>query len=159
MRFESIEALFPEATVLVKPVGGVFQGGGLQLARAPLRLAAARDQAGALQHLQMLGNRRQAHVERLGQLGDGRLTAHQAGEDGAPRRIGEGGESRAEVVGRHGCAKRSDQLTIKLDTSLDTARVKAVARQVGRCVVSFQSRGDGLMACYVTRLTGRLAGP
>src|SRR5688572_14028236 len=61
MRFESIEALFPEATVLVKPVVGVFQGGGLQLAGAPLRLAAPRDQPGALQHLQVLGNRRQAH--------------------------------------------------------------------------------------------------
>jgi hypothetical protein len=36
----------------------------------PLRLTPAHDQPGALEHAQVLGDGRHAHVERLGELGD-----------------------------------------------------------------------------------------
>jgi hypothetical protein len=65
-----------------------------------LRLAPALNQAGALQHLQMLGDRRHAHLEGLGQLGYGAFTGGEPGENRTPRWICEGGESRVEVHGR-----------------------------------------------------------
>src|SRR5687768_4172692 len=51
---ETVKALFPKAAVLLDPFGNVFQRAGFQARRAPLRLTAARDQAGAFQYLQML---------------------------------------------------------------------------------------------------------
>jgi hypothetical protein len=67
-------------------------------AGAPLRLAALLDEAGALQHLEMLRDRRQAHVEGGRQLGDRRLSPGQASEDRAPGWIGESRERRAEGI-------------------------------------------------------------
>ena len=64
-----------------------------------LRVARARDQAGALQHLQMLGNRRQAHVERLGEFQHRRFAEREPRQDRPPCRIGEGREGGAEAVG------------------------------------------------------------
>src|SRR5438105_3143242 len=55
---QPVEALFPEPAVVLDPLGGVLQRRRLQPARPPLRFAAARDQPGALQHLQMLRYRR-----------------------------------------------------------------------------------------------------
>src|SRR4051794_21568602 len=62
---ETVEALFPELTVIFDPLRDVFERLGLQAARAPLRVAAAGNESGALQHLQVLGDRGQAHLERL----------------------------------------------------------------------------------------------
>src|SRR5258706_11344002 len=66
---EPVEAPLPVAPVDLDPVGDVLQRVGLQPAGTPLRLAAALDQTRALEHLQVLGHRRKADVERLGQLG------------------------------------------------------------------------------------------
>src|SRR5262245_25694439 len=54
--FESVETLFPEAAVLIEPVVHVLEARGLQAAGAPLRVAAAGDEPGALEHLEMLGD-------------------------------------------------------------------------------------------------------
>src|SRR5918995_960259 len=51
---ETVKALFPKTAELLEPFCHVFQRAGFQARRAPLRLAAACDQAGALQHLQVL---------------------------------------------------------------------------------------------------------
>src|SRR6185295_17813978 len=84
---QAIEALFPEATVALEPVGGVLQGRRVEAAGTPLSIATARHEAGALQHLQVLRDGGQAHVEGVGQLRDRRLTGAEAGEDRPPRGI------------------------------------------------------------------------
>src|SRR5450755_1469119 len=49
---QTVEAVFPEAPVVVHPSGYVLQRVRLQAAGPPLRLAAASNQPGALQHFQ-----------------------------------------------------------------------------------------------------------
>ena len=61
-----------------------------------------RDQAGALEHAEVLRDRGHAHREWRRQLGDRALARGEAGEDGSTGRIGEGGKRDAEVIGRHG---------------------------------------------------------
>src|SRR4051812_23612469 len=107
---EPVEALFPELPVELDPRGGVLQRPRLQPARPPLRFAAAGDEPRALEHLQVLGNRRQGHVERLGQLVHRRLPPRQPPENRPPSRVGKGRERGAEGV-RHRC---TDYLTDRL---------------------------------------------
>ena len=59
---QPVEALFPELAVALQPVGHVLERRGLQPARPPLGLAALGDQPGALEHLEVLGDGRQAHA-------------------------------------------------------------------------------------------------
>src|ERR1043165_2274110 len=98
---EAIEALLPKLFVAIDPVGGVFQRRRLEVAAAPLRVARAGDEAGALEDLEVLRHGGEAHVERGGELGDGRLAGREAGQDRAPGRVGEGGEGVAELVVGH----------------------------------------------------------
>src|SRR5262245_20017977 len=58
-----VEALLPVPAVALEPVVDLTQRSRLEAARTPLGLAAARDEAGALQDLEVLGDRRQGHVE------------------------------------------------------------------------------------------------
>src|SRR5271163_2433847 len=55
---EAIEALVEKAPVVVEPIVDVLERPRLDPARPPLRATAARNQSGALQNLQVLGNRR-----------------------------------------------------------------------------------------------------
>src|SRR3954454_13501496 len=98
---EAIETLVPELAIAIEPVVHLLEGAGLDPARPPLRLAAARDKTGALQHLEMLGDGGKAHGERLGELRHRRFARHEPRENGPPRRIGEGREGGAEAVRRH----------------------------------------------------------
>jgi hypothetical protein len=63
-----------------------------------LRLAAADDQSGALEPLQVARDRRQAHRKGLSELVDRRLALGESGEDRPARRIGERGEREATMV-------------------------------------------------------------
>src|SRR5258707_14107858 len=65
---EPIEALRPEATVVAEPLGGSGERRCLEACRAKLRVAAARHQAGAFEHLQMLGDGGLAEVGRRHEL-------------------------------------------------------------------------------------------
>ena len=94
---EAIETFLEEPAIVFEPVVDVLERLRLDAAGAELRFAAARDQAGALQHLEMLGDRRQAHGERFCQFHDGGFAERQAGQDGAAGRIGERGEGGVEV--------------------------------------------------------------
>src|SRR5712691_1194195 len=51
---EAVEVRFPEIAIVLHPVGNLLQRRRLQSARPPLRSAAAGDEAGALEHLQVL---------------------------------------------------------------------------------------------------------
>src|SRR5262245_27940762 len=66
---EARVARLPEAPVLLGPVRHLLERRRLQPPGAPLRIAAARDQARALQHLEVLGYGGLAHVEGRAQLG------------------------------------------------------------------------------------------
>src|SRR5438445_258104 len=96
---QPFEALLPVAPVVLDPVSDVLERIGLQPAGPPLRLAAALDQARALEHLEVPGDRGEADVERLGQLHHRGLARSEARQDRAARGIGEGGEGAAEAVG------------------------------------------------------------
>src|ERR1700682_6129743 len=65
---QAIQALLPMAAVIRNPIGDLLERCRLQTAGAPLGLAPARNQAGTLQHLEMLGNPGKTHLERCGQL-------------------------------------------------------------------------------------------
>src|SRR6187455_1130030 len=66
---QAVEPLLPKPAIILEPLIDRLQRLRLDLAGPPLRLAAARDQACTLQHLEMLGDGRAADVEWLGQLG------------------------------------------------------------------------------------------
>src|SRR5262249_18237740 len=58
-----VEALLPEAPIDRQPVIDGLEAVWLELARPPLRLAAARNEASALEHFEMPRDRRQADLE------------------------------------------------------------------------------------------------
>src|SRR4051794_11032099 len=95
---ELVEALGPQAPVLLDPVDGGVQGMSFQVAGPELRLPTAGDQTRAFEHLQVLGDPRQAEVERLGQLVDRRVSGREPGDDGAAGRVGERGEGGVEPL-------------------------------------------------------------
>ena len=98
---QAVETLFPELAVLLDKIGGLVQRRRIELAGPPLRLAAARDQAGALQHLEVLGDRGRGHLEWRGELGDRSLARGESRQDRTAGWIGESGEGGAEVIGGH----------------------------------------------------------
>src|SRR5690606_27569966 len=80
---QAIEALLPEAPVALCPVGHGLEGRGFELAGTPLGLPALTDQPGALQHPQVLGDRRSAHAEGRRQLLDRGRPLGEPRQDGA----------------------------------------------------------------------------
>ena len=98
---EPVEALLPDVAVALGPLGDFLERRRLDPARPPLRLAPARDQAGALEHPQVLRDGRHAHVERLGELGDRALARGQPRQDRPAGRVGEGGKRGAELIDWH----------------------------------------------------------
>lgn len=99
--FQAVETLVPELAILLHPIGNVAQWLRFEPAGPPLRLATLRDQAGALQYLEMLGNGGRAYLERLGELRDRCFARRETRKDRAASRIGECGEDSAEVIGWH----------------------------------------------------------
>src|SRR5256885_16667960 len=83
---EAVEALVPEDPVALHPFRGLAQPVGLQPGRTPLRVAAAGDETGLLEDLEMLRDGRQRHVEWLCELCHGRLPGRQPGEGRPPGR-------------------------------------------------------------------------
>src|SRR5687768_6261303 len=101
VRFESVHSGLPRLLARPHPLHRLVERLGLHPARPPLGLPAADDQPRSLEHLEVARDRRQGHWERLRQLAHGRLPLGQTGQDRAARRIGEGGEGEAELVGWH----------------------------------------------------------
>src|SRR5215218_2883039 len=66
---QPVVSLLPETAVPVGPLGDLLQRGHPEPRGPPLPLPAPRDESGALQHPQVLRDRRQAHLEGLRQLG------------------------------------------------------------------------------------------
>src|SRR6201998_996165 len=58
---QAVEAFLIEPAVVLHPIGDVLQRARFEPARPPLRVAAARDEARSLQHLEVFGHGREAH--------------------------------------------------------------------------------------------------
>src|SRR3970282_1378219 len=95
---QAVVALFPEAPVVFEPVAGRLKGGEFEPAGAPLRLAPAGDEAGPLEHLEVLGHGGQGHLERGSEFRHRRLPIREAEEDLAAGGVGECREGAAELV-------------------------------------------------------------
>src|SRR5207302_8793339 len=63
---QTVEGRCPEPPVVPHPIGHLLERACLEPARPPLRPLASRDQPGALQYLEMLGNPWEAHLEEIG---------------------------------------------------------------------------------------------
>src|SRR6267142_527747 len=85
---QALEVALPAPAIVLQPPGRLRERPGLEAARPSLGVAPARDQPGPLEHLEVLGDRRLADLERGGQLRHRGLAGGQAGEDRPPRRIG-----------------------------------------------------------------------
>ena len=101
MLVEAVEPLLPKTPIRFEPIGDIFQGCSVEFAGAPLCLPSASDQTGALQHFQVLGDRRLADAEGFDQLVDGRLPQAESSQDRAPGWIGEGCEGGGEAIEGH----------------------------------------------------------
>src|SRR6266545_2953197 len=98
---QPVVALLPEAAVPLGPVGDLLEWPSLEPGGPPLPLPAPRDEPRPLEHFQVLRDRRQAHLERLRQLGDGGLPRRQPREDRPPRGIRESRERAIQPIGHH----------------------------------------------------------
>src|SRR5215469_12873618 len=96
---EAIEAALPVVPVALGPFHNLAQRARLEPARARLCEAAAADESGALEHLQVFGDCRLAHRERPCQFHHTGLALGEPRQDGAASRVGERGERRVEVAG------------------------------------------------------------
>jgi len=88
--------LLPEAAVAVDPGGRLAHRAREEAAAPAAALAATLEQARALQHAQVFGDRWQGDSERLGEFAHGGLAGPQPRQDGAPRRVREGREGVAQ---------------------------------------------------------------
>ena len=82
-----------------EPALCLLQRRGVEPARYRAAALATPDQTGDFQHVEMLEHCRQRHGKRLSQRGDGEF-GHlaEAGQHGAPGRIGQGGEDAVQVA-------------------------------------------------------------
>src|SRR5688500_13817488 len=95
---ETTEAFFPEASIRFHPVVDILEWSRLEPARSPLRLAAAHYETRVLENLQVLRDRRKAHVERFREIVHRCLALRQPCEDCSPRGIGQRRKRRAQVI-------------------------------------------------------------
>ncbi len=98
MGLEAVEAIRPFGMGEAEPGVHGKQALRLEPRRAALAVAAATDEAGTLQHLEVLGDGGLRERGGLGKLDDTSLAGGQALQDGPAGGIGEGGESAAEGV-------------------------------------------------------------
>ena len=84
------------SAIPLEPPAGLGERPAFDPPGPPLRVVADADQAGALEHLQVLRDGWLAHREWRGELSHRRLACREAGEDGAARRVGQREERRVE---------------------------------------------------------------
>lgn len=95
---QPVKPFFPEAPVMFEPICCILQRLCLEPARTPLSIAAAFNQAGVFQHIQMLGDGREAHVERPGKFGHRLVTGGKAGKNRTPGGIRQSRKNRVESI-------------------------------------------------------------
>jgi hypothetical protein len=95
---QRLKSSFPKLPISLEPSRGFRESLGLQSPRPALRIAATRDQPRALEHLEMLRDRRLAHRKRLRQLADRRLPRREPRQYRPPSRIGQRRERDVQTV-------------------------------------------------------------
>src|SRR3954462_15659961 len=95
---EPLQARLPEPPVLLDPARHVLEWRRLEATRPPLRVATLDHESRVLEHLQVLRDARQAHVERRSELGHRGLPDREPGEDGKAGRVGESSEGLAQRI-------------------------------------------------------------
>lgn len=99
---EALKAGFPKLAIGFEPAIGFRKRPGRQSARAALGIAAAGDEAGAFENLEMFRDGGLAHSEGSGEVVNRGLPGREASEDTASRGIGESGEGGVKAAGaRH----------------------------------------------------------
>jgi hypothetical protein len=93
---QAIELLFPETAVFVQPLRGGLEYASSQPAIRDAALLHAFDQAGVLEHSQMLGDGGRRDVERLSEIADRALARREPFDHCAPRWIGKCSEYQIE---------------------------------------------------------------
>src|SRR5215470_8923357 len=93
-----VEAGLPDGPVTFSPSRDLLKWCRVQGARSVLGSLTPHHQPGPFQHLDVFRDRRKRHLERLGELVDGRPAFCETGEDRSPGRVGQGGEGLAEPV-------------------------------------------------------------
>ena len=96
----------PELAVSLEPAIELFQAFRLAAAGSILGGAAAFDQAGLFEDLEVSGDSREGHVEGSGEVLHGGFAPGEGGEDGPSGGVGEGRKEGAEVVGCHRVVNR-----------------------------------------------------
>jgi hypothetical protein len=96
-RVEAPEAALGDEAVLIDPGGEAFERGGVEVHGAALGVAGARDEAGLLEHVDVLGDGLFGDGEGFGELVDGGVAAREARDEGASDRVGEGHEGAVEL--------------------------------------------------------------
>jgi hypothetical protein len=97
--FEIVKIDRIELPETLHPDGGGAECVGFELAPDHAAAAFARDEARIGQHGEVLGNRRERHLEGFGHIGDGHVIFEKHGQDRPAGRVGEGGESGVERPG------------------------------------------------------------
>src|SRR6516165_8380484 len=93
-----VEARLPDGPVAVRPGRDLLQRCRVQGARPVLGSLAPYHQPGPFQHLDVFGDGRKRHLERLGELVDSRPAFGETGKDRSPGRVGQGGEGLTQPV-------------------------------------------------------------
>lgn len=94
---EALEPCFPELAITFEPLAGFREWAGFEAARPALGVTAAGNQSRAFEHLEMLRDRRLAHVERLGKIVYGGFARCQPSQNRPAGGIGEGGKGCVQV--------------------------------------------------------------
>ncbi len=99
---EAIEAVAPLGVSAAEPVVHREQALDLKSSRSALALAGPIDEAGRLQHLEVLGDGGLGQREGLGEFGDASLAGCEAFEDRPAGGVGKGREGAAQgIADRH----------------------------------------------------------
>jgi hypothetical protein len=89
---QTIQRSFPELSILLDPLRGLFQRLGVQLHFVNAAVTPAAKQSGFFENAQMFRNRRQRHRMWTGKMGDALIALGEVRENAAPGGIGQGSE-------------------------------------------------------------------
>jgi len=120
---ETIEAALPESTVLLEPVDRLLERRRLEARGPKLGRATAGDEAGALEHPEVLRDGLERDRERLGQLVHRGLALGETTEDRSAGGVGEGREGDAELVGRHLVSLHPRDITVEWSIPKRTGKI------------------------------------
>jgi hypothetical protein len=94
---EVVELVLPEDAIEGEPVGGLPHGRNGEAAHADAAGLFLLDEAGLLEHFEVLEDGRQRDVVRTREFRDGGVSALQGGKDGSTRRVAESGKGGVEA--------------------------------------------------------------